>query len=88
VVSNRAAQHRIAGLERVEDGALRNLSRHLEAHLAFDPCQRPKVCWEMDSYHCSVWTSTDNTAGRFRTIGVQLSPALADAYTWPPVVPK
>src|SRR6266852_7164541 len=36
----------------------------------------------------SVCTSTDSTAGRSRTIGAQLSPASADAYTCPPVVPK
>jgi len=36
----------------------------------------------------SVCTSTDNTAGRSRTIGPQLSPASAEQYTWPPVVPK
>src|SRR6184192_832297 len=38
--------------------------------------------------HFSVCTSTDNTAGRSRTIGAQLSPASVDAYTCPPVVPK
>ena len=36
----------------------------------------------------SVWTSTDKTGGRSRTIGVQLSPASADPYTCPPDVPK
>ena len=38
--------------------------------------------------HGRVCASTDSTAGRSRTIGAQLSPASADAYTWPPVVPK
>jgi hypothetical protein len=38
--------------------------------------------------HPIVCTSTLNTAGRSRTIGFQLSPASAEAYTWPPVVPK
>ena len=36
----------------------------------------------------NVWTSTESTAGRSRTIAVHESPASADAYTWPPVVPK
>jgi hypothetical protein len=36
----------------------------------------------------SVWTSTDSTAGRSRTIGAQLSPPSDDPYTCPPVVPK
>ena len=88
VISNRAAQHRVAGLERIEDRALRDLSLDSEAHLTLDVCQRPKVRRETDSYHDNVWTSTDKTAGRSRKIGVQLSPASADAYTWPPVVPK
>src|SRR3977135_1599109 len=38
--------------------------------------------------HASVCTSTESTAGRSRTIGFQLSPASAEAYTCPPVVPK
>ena len=36
----------------------------------------------------NVWTSTESTAGRSRTMGAQLSPASADKYTCPPVVPK
>ena len=36
----------------------------------------------------SVWTSTEYTAGRSRTMGVQLSPPSDDPYTCPPVVPK
>jgi len=40
------------------------------------------------SLHASVCTSTESTAGRSRTIGFQLSPASAEAYTCPPVVPK
>ncbi len=40
------------------------------------------------SLHGSVWTSTESTGGRSRTIGAQLSPASAEAYTCPPVVPK
>src|SRR6267378_4862575 len=38
--------------------------------------------------HASVCTSTESTPGRSRTIGAQLSPASADAYTCPPLVPK
>src|SRR5262249_43522868 len=30
-------------------------------------------------HHCRVWTSTDSTAGRSRTIGVHESPASGDA---------
>src|SRR4029077_11063780 len=38
--------------------------------------------------HTSVCTSTESTPGRSRTIGDQLSPASAEAYTCPPLVPK
>src|SRR6267378_1083322 len=38
--------------------------------------------------HASVCTSTESTPGRSRTMGAQLSPASADAYTCPPLVPK
>ena len=88
VVADRPAQHRIAGLERVEDRALRDRALDLELHLAVDARQRPQMRREHDSDHGSVWTSTESTAGRSRTMGAQLSPASADAYTCPPVVPK
>src|SRR3954452_1789809 len=88
VVADRPAQHRVAGLERVEDRALRGRNRDGEPHLAVDVRQRPQVRREDDSDHGRVWTSTDSTAGRSRTTGAQLSPASADAYTCPPVVPK
>src|SRR5258707_459718 len=38
--------------------------------------------------HASVCTSTESPPGRSRTIGAQLSPASAEAYTCPPLVPK
>jgi hypothetical protein len=38
--------------------------------------------------HTKVCTSTDTTAGKSLTIASQLSPASAEAYTCPPVVPK
>src|SRR3954447_19666998 len=88
VVADRPAQHRIAGLEGVEDGALGRGAVDAQLHLADDPGQGPEVGREYDSDHGSVWTSTERTAGRSRTIGDQESPASADAYTWPPVVPK
>jgi len=40
------------------------------------------------SFHPSVCTSTDSTAGRSRTIGAHESPASFEQYTCPPVVPK
>src|SRR5579863_7948791 len=56
--------------------------------LMVDLCQRSQMGQKLDSNHSRVWTSTDRTAGRSRTMSAQLSPPSADAYTWPPVVPK
>src|SRR2546426_4285281 len=81
VVADRPAQHRIARLERVEDRALRGPTLDVELHLAVDVRERPQMCRKHDSDHGSVWTSTDTTDGRSRTMGAQLSPASADAYT-------
>src|SRR2546422_452839 len=78
VVPDGAAQRRIGGLECVEDRALRDLTLDLERHLAVNMRQHSQMRREYHSDHGSVWTSTENTAGRSRTIGVQLSPASAD----------
>src|SRR3990172_4712960 len=88
VVADRPAQHRMAVLERVEHRALRGRTLDVELHLAVDVRQRPQVGREHDPDHGSVCTSTESTGGRSRTMGAQLSPASADAYTCPPVVPK
>src|SRR6266705_2115586 len=63
-------------------------TRDVDLHLALDAGQRPQVGREHHADHGSVWTSTDRTAGRSRTIGAHASPPSGDAYTWPPVVPK
>jgi hypothetical protein len=39
----------------------------------------PLGAWDLELVHGSVCTSTESTAGRSRTIGFHLSPALADA---------
>src|SRR6202008_2962543 len=59
-----------------------------QRHLAVHPRERPEVGRQDHPDHVSDWTSTDRTAGRSRTIGIQLSPPSAEPYTWPPVVPK
>ena len=41
-----------------------------------------------DRSHGSVWTSTEDTLGKYSAIASHVSPASADAYTCPPVVPK
>src|SRR2546426_11110089 len=88
VVADRPSQHGIAGLERVQHRAPSDPARDLELHLAFDLRERPQVRGQHHADHRSAWTSTDSTAGRARTMGAQLSPASADAYTCPPLVPK
>jgi len=88
VIADRAAQHWIACLERVEHRTLGGLTLDVDLDLTVDPCQRSQMGWKLDSNHGRVWTSTDRTAGRSRTMSAQLSPPSADAYTWPPVVPK
>lgn len=40
VIADSAAQHRIAGLERIQNGRLGGLARDLELHLALDPRER------------------------------------------------
>ncbi len=88
VVADGAAQYGIAGLEGVEHRTQRRRRRHLERHLVLHPGQRAQVRRQQDADHGSVCTSTESTAGRSRTMADQLSPASAEAYTWPPVVPK
>src|SRR5262249_24833135 len=88
VIPNRAAQHRISSLEGVEHRSLRDFALDVDLNLAVDVRQRSKMRRKYYLDHDSVWTSTDSTPGRSRTIGAQLSPESAEAYTWPPVVPK
>src|SRR6266536_2610609 len=88
MVADRAPQHRIAGLKLVENQPQCRLASNVELHFTADARQPSQVRREHHPDHDSVWTSTDSTAGRARTMGAQLSPASADAYTWPPVVPK
>src|ERR1700682_1168363 len=88
MIPKRSAQHRITRFQRIEHGPLRDRTLHVKRQLALQLGQRPQMSWQNNLNHDSVWTSTESTAGRSRTIGAQLSPASADAYTWPPVVPK
>src|SRR5207245_9861478 len=77
VVADRAAQHRIGGLERVKDRALRRLTVKVERHLVVDMRERPQMRGKHDSNHTeahdhhtpasdggSAWTLTDSTARR------------------------
>ncbi len=79
LIADSPAQHGIAGLDCVEDRALRDRTLNLKFQLLPDVRQRPKMLRKLDSNHGRVCTSTDSTAGRSRTIGFQLSPASAEA---------
>ena len=87
MIADTAAQHRVAGLQCVQHRSLGYRSVDLQLHLAVDVRERPQVGREHHPDHDSVWTSTDSTAGRSRTIGAQVSPASADAGdNWAPIV--
>jgi len=88
VIADRSAQHWILGFQGIQDRAQYRWTLNLQLDLFADVRQSSQMMWKFDSDHGRVWTSTDSTAGRSRTIGAQLSPALAEAYTCPPVVPK
>src|SRR5437868_5864669 len=88
MVANRAPEHRIIRFNRVQHGPLCNGSGDLQLDFALNTSQASQVRWQQHPYHCSVCTSTESTAGRSRTIGDQVSPASAEPYTCPPVVPK
>lgn len=88
VIANGAAEHGVAGFEGVEDGSLGDGTDDFQADLAAHVSKRAKMRRKFNADHGSVCTSTDKTAGRSRTIGNHESPALEEAYTWPPEVPK
>src|SRR6185436_16124091 len=79
MVADRPSQHRVAGLERIQDRALGHRTLDLELDVSVDAGQRPQMRRQRDADHGRVWTSTDRTAGRSRTIAVHESPASADA---------
>ena len=93
VVADGTAQHGVCGLQCIEHGANGRRAGGFNPNLVSrNAGQRSQVRGEfdadLDGTHASVCTSTDSTGGRSRTIAVQLSPASAEAYTWPPLVPK
>jgi hypothetical protein len=78
VVADGAPQHRVAVFKRVQDRLPGDRSGDVQLDLSVDPGQGAQVGREHDPDHGNVWTSTDSTAGRSRTIGLQLSPASGD----------
>ena len=88
VIADRTAQHRVADFKRVDDRTLGGQTLNVKLDLSVDVRESPEMRRELNSDHGSVWTSMESTAGKSRTMGIHVSPASADAYTWPPVVPK
>src|SRR2546426_4003600 len=84
VVADGPAQHRIAGLERVEDRALRDRTFDVDLHLAVDARQLPQMWRGHDAGHGSVWASTGSTTRRTRATGGPPAPASAPAGPPPP----
>jgi len=79
VIADGSAEHGVAGFESVEDRAECGLALDFELHLAMDLRKGAEMLREKDSDHDNVWTSTERTAGRSRTIGAHVSPALEEA---------
>ncbi len=82
VVADGPAQHGVTGLEGVEHRTDRHGTLDLNLHLAVHAGEGPQVRRNHDADHGSVWTSTESTAGRSRTMGAQVSPASAEPYTY------
>jgi len=79
VFTHRAAKHRVAGLKRIKHATLRGNALDRQRYLSVTVGERLQVVWEHDANHEIVWVSTDNTAGKSRTMGSQLSPLSFDA---------
>src|SRR5215212_1618424 len=88
MVANGPTQHWISSLDCIEDRLACHWTVNLELHISTDARKRSQVCRQNNHNHVSVWTSTESTGGRSRTIGVHVSPPSGDPYTCPPVVPK
>src|ERR1019366_7223342 len=88
LVANCPAQHGIGPLDGVKDRALGHGAREVKGQRAIDAREVSQMEGQDHLDHGSVCTSTDSTAGRSRTMAVQVSPLSAEAYTCPPVVPK
>jgi hypothetical protein len=79
VVADGAAQRRISTLECVDYRALSDRRLQIKLDFAADARKTAQMRWENYANHGRVWTSTESTAGRSRTIGDQVSPASFDA---------
>jgi len=88
VVADGAAKHRKLEFEGVEDGRESDGSGDVEEDVGVLAGESAEVVGEGDTDHFRTCASTLKTAGKSRTMALQLSPPSAEQYTWPPVVPK
>jgi hypothetical protein len=54
VVTERPAQHWIAGFKSIENGALRRRNLDVQLHLAVNACERPQMGRQHDADHGNV----------------------------------
>src|ERR1700752_3520769 len=85
--ANSSTQHRVTRFQSIEDRTPGYLAVNLKFNIPLDARKCSQVCWQNNENHVSVWTSTESTGGRSRTMGVHVSPPLGDTSTCPPVVP-
>jgi len=66
-------------LQRGKDAVNRNRVWHIQLHFAGNTRQVAQMKWKLNPDHDSICVSTDNTAGKSRTIAFQVFPPLAEA---------
>src|SRR2546427_7992905 len=78
-IPQRAEQSRIGLLEGVEDAPLGHWAAYMQLDDPSDARKDLQVFRKDDLDHFRVWTSTESTGGRSRTMASQLSPPSAEA---------
>src|SRR5260370_31060080 len=71
VVADRSAQHRIAGLDRVEDQAQRGLALDRNLYVAANTCQGSQVLREHNSDHISLTQTVSGPPQKARPEGLR-----------------
>ena len=79
MVPNRPAQDRMTFFQGIQDAAQRNWLRDINLHFACDAREVSQMIRQLNADHGSICTSTEQTAGKSRTMGFQLSPLSAEA---------
>ena len=79
VIADCAAEHGVAGFEGIQNRSLGDGAGDFELHFAVGAREGAEMGGEDDADHWIVWTSTETTEGRSRTMGDQWSPASGEA---------